>query len=117
MTQEIKTLSPQCGIPLSRYERILLGHGSGGKLTQQLIDDIFLPAFQNEPLEALQDGALLEMPSKKIAFTTDSYVVHPLFFSGRGYRLPCDLWNGKRLGDVRCRTPLSFGGIYFRRRS
>lgn len=61
---------------------ITLAHGSGGKQTSQLIQNIFLPAFRNEKLEMLHDGVLLDVPSNKIVFTTDSFVVQPIFFPG-----------------------------------
>ena len=71
-----------CPVPKSRYEQILLGHGSGGQLTADLIQRLFLPAFQNETLSALEDQATLTLPGNRIAFTTDSFVVQPLFFPG-----------------------------------
>lgn len=61
---------------------ILLDHGSGGTLTQQLIQELFVRHFQNETLEALTDSALMAIPPGKLAFTTDSYVVKPLSFPG-----------------------------------
>ncbi len=63
-------------------ETILLDHGSGGTLTQQLIQNLFVRHFGNNTLNALTDAALLAMPLGKLAFTTDSYVVKPLFFPG-----------------------------------
>jgi hydrogenase expression/formation protein HypE len=74
-----------CPLPHSQYERILLGHGSGGGLTADLIQKIFLPAFQNQTLSALEDQATLKLPLStlnRIAFTTDSFVVKPIFFPG-----------------------------------
>lgn len=71
-----------CPIPISEYPNILLAHGGGGKLTHQLIEKLFLPAFKNEQLESRHDGAVLDIGGKKLAFTTDSYVVKPLFFPG-----------------------------------
>jgi hydrogenase expression/formation protein HypE len=74
-----------CPVPRSRYDHILLGHGSGGQLTADLIQRVFLPAFNNETLSSLEDQAtlLLEGSTKnRIAFTTDSFVVRPLFFPG-----------------------------------
>ncbi|MCC6346547.1 MAG: hydrogenase expression/formation protein HypE [Nitrospirales bacterium] len=62
--------------------RILLSHGSGGTLSRQLIHDLFLDAFRNEYLAPLNDQAVFSLPSTRIAFTTDSYVVSPLFFPG-----------------------------------
>jgi hydrogenase expression/formation protein HypE len=72
-----------CPVPRSRYDQVLLGHGSGGRLTAELIHDIFLPAFSNDILTALEDQATLELTAPgRIAFTTDSFVVRPLFFPG-----------------------------------
>jgi hydrogenase expression/formation protein HypE len=61
---------------------ILLGHGNGGKLTAELIETCFLPCFKDPVLNTLQDQALLEIENHRIAFTTDSFVVDPLFFPG-----------------------------------
>jgi hydrogenase expression/formation protein HypE len=61
---------------------VLLGHGGGGQLTNQLLEQLFLPAFQNEALGARHDGARLSVAGATLAFTTDSYVVRPLFFAG-----------------------------------
>jgi hydrogenase expression/formation protein HypE len=72
----------QCPIPISEYPTILLAHGGGGKLTQMLIERVFLPAFANPALETLHDGAILEVGETRLAFTTDSFVVSPIFFPG-----------------------------------
>lgn len=83
--------SLSCPAPKSNYDRVLLGHGSGGRLTADLISRVFLPAFDNEILSSLEDQATLHLPAgangqacaqPRIAFTTDSYVVRPLFFPG-----------------------------------
>jgi hydrogenase expression/formation protein HypE len=71
-----------CPVPLEQYPNVLLAHGGGGKLTHQLVERMFLPLFRNPELEARHDGAVLEIASAKLAFTTDSYVVRPLFFPG-----------------------------------
>jgi hydrogenase expression/formation protein HypE len=97
-----------CPVPKSRYDHILLGHGSGGRLTAELIQGLFLPALGNDVLNALEDQATLELgarsaergtedgtpngfhsplpaprsPLPRIALTTDSFVVRPLFFPG-----------------------------------
>lgn len=71
-----------CPIPKSEYEKILLAHGGGGTLTHQLISKLFLNQFGNEYLNQLHDGAIFEINNTKFAFTTDSYVVNPIFFSG-----------------------------------
>ncbi|HEV2088475.1 MAG TPA: hydrogenase expression/formation protein HypE [Cryptosporangiaceae bacterium] len=68
--------------PRVKEERITLSHGAGGKATHTLIDAIFLEAFRNEQLEQMEDGATLTIGGAKLAFTTDSYVVSPLFFPG-----------------------------------
>lgn len=71
-----------CPIPLRDYPNIVLGHGGGGKLTAELVENLFMPAFQNPALEALGDGAVLPMNGQRLAFSTDSFVVRPLFFAG-----------------------------------
>jgi len=71
-----------CPTPFSGTSHIQLAHGGGGRLMHQLIEKLFLPAFQNPLLEQRHDGALLELAGQRIAFTTDSYVVRPLFFPG-----------------------------------
>lgn len=71
-----------CPVPISDYPVVLLAHGGGGTLTHQLIERMFLPTFKNSLLEARHDGALLPAQPGKCAFTTDSYVVKPLFFPG-----------------------------------
>jgi hydrogenase expression/formation protein HypE len=65
-----------------KEERITLAHGSGGKATHTLIEAIFLEAFRNPLLEPLEDQAILSVAGARLAFTTDSYVVSPLFFPG-----------------------------------
>ena len=71
-----------CPMPLVDSEQILLGHGSGGKLTTQLIERTLLPAFRNPILDQLDDQAVLPVAGGRLAFTTDSYVVTPIFFPG-----------------------------------
>jgi len=71
-----------CPIQKSNFDRVLLAHGSGGTLSHNLVKDIFLPYFGNNYLNVLHDGAILNNSNKKLAFTTDSYVVNPLFFPG-----------------------------------
>ena len=63
-------------------DKILLGHGGGGRLSQQLISDMFLRYFDNPVLNSLEDAAAIVLPPGRIAFTTDSYVVTPRFFPG-----------------------------------
>jgi hydrogenase expression/formation protein HypE len=68
--------------PRVREERITLAHGAGGKATHTLIEAVFVEAFRNPVLEQLEDGASLQVDGARLAFTTDSYVVSPLFFPG-----------------------------------
>ncbi len=75
-------LALQCPIPIQEYPTVLLAHGGGGRLTQMLIERMFRPAFRNPALETLHDGAVLEVEGVRLAFTTDSFVVSPLFFPG-----------------------------------
>ena len=63
-------------------EKILLAHGSGGRLSHKLIDEVFLRVFDNPILLEKDDGAIVEIGGEKLAFTTDSYVVKPIFFPG-----------------------------------
>jgi hydrogenase expression/formation protein HypE len=71
-----------CPIPITQHEQIVLGHGSGGKLTAQLIETVFLPAFSNPLLDKLDDQAVVQINGSRLAFTTDSFVVTPIFFPG-----------------------------------
>lgn len=71
-----------CPIPKSDYPNILLAHGGGGRLMHQLIEKIFIQAFQNPELETRHDGAIIDPGKGKLVFTTDSYVVNPLIFPG-----------------------------------
>ncbi|WP_026441616.1 hydrogenase expression/formation protein HypE [Pseudacidobacterium ailaaui] len=71
-----------CPVPIFDTETILLGHGSGGKLSADLFRSTVLPAFANPILSKMDDQALLEIGGARLAFSTDSYVVKPLFFRG-----------------------------------
>src|SRR4029434_10726197 len=71
-----------CAVPLATTDRVLLGHGSGGKMTADLIARYFLPAFRNSYLERLDDQAVFKVGGERLAFTTDAHVVTPLFFPG-----------------------------------
>lgn len=71
-----------CPIPNSEYEKILMAHGGGGTLSQQLLEKIFQPLFDNPMLNAGHDGAIFELNGVKLAFSTDSYVINPIFFPG-----------------------------------
>lgn len=83
MAESLKSLaSLTCPAPLTTRDRILLGHGSGGKLSAELVRDIFLPAFRNPTLAQLNDQAVVSINGSRLAITTDSFVVNPLFFPG-----------------------------------
>jgi hydrogenase expression/formation protein HypE len=71
-----------CPIPIAAKESVLLGHGSGGQMSGDLLRNILLPALQNPALDRLDDQAVVEIGGSRIAFTTDSFVVKPLFFPG-----------------------------------
>jgi hydrogenase expression/formation protein HypE len=71
-----------CPTPLPAKDTILLGHGSGGKLSAELIRDVFLPAFRNPVLARLDDQAIVNVNGQRLAITTDSFVVKPRFFPG-----------------------------------
>jgi hydrogenase expression/formation protein HypE len=96
----LPTFSLQCPIPISDYPTITLAHGGGGKLSQMLVERMFVPAFANPELETLHDGAILDFKLQianskltnadgqsaicnlQFAFSTDSYVISPRFFPG-----------------------------------
>ena len=82
MSSEASTAFGACPIPIADSEHILIGHGAGGKLTAELIERVLVPAFRNPALEELDDSATLAAGDARLAFTTDSYVVTPLFFPG-----------------------------------
>ncbi len=71
-----------CPIPLRDYPQIVLGHGSGGRLSAELIQHLFVPLFDNPTLNGLNDQAVVNVDGARLAFTTDSFVVSPLFFPG-----------------------------------
>jgi hydrogenase expression/formation protein HypE len=97
---ETNEFSGNCPLPIQRYPHVLMAHGGGGKLTHQLLEDVFGTAFSNPILDQRHDSAQFEIPPRggdipspsgnaprasqplKLAMTTDSYVVRPLFFPG-----------------------------------
>ena len=74
--------APVCPVPIAENPQILLAHGGGGRLMHRLIEDLFVPAFHNPLLGERHDGAVFDVGQSRLAFTTDSYVVKPLFFPG-----------------------------------
>ena len=71
-----------CPLPKMDYKTVQLAHGAGGRLSAELIDELFLPCFSNETLNRLEDQATLNNPGGRLAFTTDSFVVNPIAFPG-----------------------------------
>ena len=71
-----------CPAPLPAGDRVLLGHGSGGRLSADLIHNVFLAAFDNPILARMEDQAIVDINGVRLAFTTDTFVVKPLFFPG-----------------------------------
>jgi len=71
-----------CPLPITEYKNILLAHGGGGKLSHQLIKNMFASQFKNKLLEPLHDGAIFSAGGTQFAFSTDSYVINPIFFPG-----------------------------------
>jgi len=63
-------------------DRIMMAHGSGGKISHELISEFFLPKFDNDILKKLDDSAVFKIKGNKLAFSTDSYVINPIFFPG-----------------------------------
>src|ERR1035441_7289061 len=87
MSDDLKTGVPDfsgwsCPLPLVGYPAIVMGHGGRGKLGNELVEHLFLPAFRNPELENLGDAAVLDLGCGRIAMSTDSFVVQPLFFPG-----------------------------------
>jgi hydrogenase expression/formation protein HypE len=79
---EIKSVQLQCPTPLNDNERVQLAHGGGGRRMHELLEGLLLPSFKNDLLLERHDGATLNIAGARLAFTTDSYVVKPLFFPG-----------------------------------
>ena len=88
MTDAANAVAPDfsnwsCPLPLADYPTIVMGHGGGGKLGNELVEHLFLPAFRNAALENLGDAAVLKRGRARVwRFSTDSFVVQPLFFPG-----------------------------------
>ena len=82
MAHEIDFNNWACPIPLRNYPTIVMGHGGGGKLSAELVEHLFAPAFRSTVLDALGDAAVVDLPAGRLAYSTDSFVVRPLFFPG-----------------------------------
>ena len=79
---EVKSFQLQCPAPLNDSEHIQLAHGGGGRRMHELLEGLLLPSFRNDLLLERHDGATLNIAGARLAFTTDSYVVKPIFFPG-----------------------------------
>lgn len=82
MPNQLDFTTWSCPVPLRHHPTIVMGHGGGGKLSAELVEHLFLPAFRNPLLENLGDSAVLPVAGTRLAFSTDSFVVRPLFFPG-----------------------------------
>jgi len=82
MNSRFDLASWTCPIPLQHYSTIVMGHGSGGRMTADLIHHMFAPAFENDVLNQMGDSAVVSINGSRLAVTTDSFVVSPLFFPG-----------------------------------
>jgi hydrogenase expression/formation protein HypE len=71
-----------CPLPIFDHPQIVMGHGSGGRLSAELIDKVFVSRFRNPALDRMDDQAILDIGGARLAFTTDSFVVTPIFFPG-----------------------------------
>ncbi len=78
----IKNSISACPVPTTQHKQILLGHGSGGKLMHELIETVFRPRLLPAQLESLNDSAVFDLNGSRLAITTDSFVVDPIFFPG-----------------------------------
>jgi hydrogenase expression/formation protein HypE len=72
----------QCPMPINDYPTVVMAHGGGGRLSKMLVDKLFFPALGNPTLGLFHDGAMLEVGGSRLAITTDSFVISPVFFPG-----------------------------------
>ena len=71
-----------CPIPITEYDKVMLAHGGGGSLSNKLIEKMFFSEFDNDYLNKMHDGAVFQTQNGKMAFSTDSFVIQPIFFPG-----------------------------------
>ena len=103
MTNEINFEGYTCPVPIKPNDTVVLGHGSGGKLSHDLVNRLFLPEFGKAAPRALDDSAIVNINGQRLALTTDSHVVSPLFFPGGdiGRLAICGTVNDLALGGAR----------------
>jgi hydrogenase expression/formation protein HypE len=82
MNEKLHLQEFSCPVPISDYDTVMLAHGGGGRLSHQLIEKLFISQFSNEYLSQNHDGAVINIGGTRIAYSTDSYVVNPVFFPG-----------------------------------
>ena len=82
MSEPVDPANWTCPAPVGQRAEVMLGHGGGGRLTAELLASVFLPALDNPLLAQLADSTVLAVGGQRLAFSTDSFVVHPLFFPG-----------------------------------
>ncbi|HVY63058.1 MAG TPA: hydrogenase expression/formation protein HypE, partial [Planctomycetota bacterium] len=92
-----------CPLPKGTYDHVVMGHGSGGRLTHDLVAGVFQPAFSNPVLDAMEDQATLDLGGARVAMTTDAFVVRPIFFPGGdiGRLAICGTVNDLAVGGAR----------------
>ncbi|GAA2446931.1 hydrogenase expression/formation protein HypE [Streptomyces macrosporus] len=83
-TEPVDPADWSCPVPLRDHPVVVMGHGGGGALSAELVEHLFVPAYGNEALAGLRDSAEVALGGARLAFSTDSYVVRPLFFPGGG---------------------------------
>lgn len=81
-TTMVNPASATCPLPFDDYPSVTLAHGGGGRFSKMLVEQLFYAAFANPTLGVFHDGALLNVATGRIAMTTDSYVINPIFFPG-----------------------------------
>lgn len=82
MNKKELNFNTTCPIPITEYDKIMLAHGGGGSLTNKLIEKMFFSEFDNEYLNKMHDGAVFESQKGRMAISTDSFVIQPIFFPG-----------------------------------
>ncbi len=82
MSKKEPLFNSNCPIPITDYDKVLLAHGGGGSLSNKLIEKMFFHEFDNEILNKMHDGAVFDTQEGKMAFSTDSFVIQPIFFPG-----------------------------------